>query len=137
LSIPRTGSAGNVQLSFPTQSGVSYRVRVRDDLTAGSWSLRTNVQGDGAVKSVTDPAGQSERFYELVTRFYPQLEAVYEERFQERYGFWRPILGTVVRKFLECGDLKQGFVRVRCPQCREEFSVALFLPSSMFLPLLP
>jgi Transposase zinc-binding domain len=65
---------------------------------------------------------QQTPFYQLVQRFYPQFEAVYEERYQERYGFWRPIIGTVVRKFLECGDLKQGFARVRCPKCREEFS---------------
>jgi hypothetical protein len=31
-----------------------------------------------------------------------------------------------VRKFLECGDLKHGFARVRCPRCREE----LFVPFS-------
>jgi len=63
---------------------------------------------------------QESPFYQLVERFYPEFEAVYEERYQERYGFWRPIIGTVVRKFLECGDLKQGFARVRCPKCREE-----------------
>ena len=55
---------------------------------------------------------QQTPFYQLVQRFYPQFEAVYEERFQERYGFWRPIIGRVVRKFLQCGDLKQGFARV-------------------------
>jgi hypothetical protein len=66
---------------------------------------------------------QQTPFYQLVERFYPQFEAVYPERYQERYGFWRPIIGTVVRKFLECGDLKHGFARVRCPKCREEFFV--------------
>ena len=54
------------------------------------------------------------------------FEAVYEERYQERYGLWRPIIGTVVRKFLECGDLKHGFARVRCPRCGE----GLFVPFS-------
>ena len=32
------------------------------------------------------------------------LEA-YEERYQPRYGFLRPIIPEVVEKFLECGDL--------------------------------
>ena len=50
-------------------------------------------------------------FYQLVERFYPQFKAVYEERYQECYGFWRPIIGTVVEQFLECGDLSQGFAR--------------------------
>jgi hypothetical protein len=49
----------------------------------------------------------------LVERFYAEFEAVYEELYRERYGFWRPIIGTVVRTFLECGDLKYGFARVR------------------------
>ena len=86
---------------------------------------------------------QQTPFYQLVQRFYPRFEAVYAERYQERYGFWRPIIGTVVRKFLECGDLKQGFARVRCPTCREEFLVihalvteGVFLPETgAFLPL--
>jgi hypothetical protein len=65
---------------------------------------------------------QQTPFYQLVERFYPEFEAVYEER----YGFRRPIIGTVVRKFLACGDLKHGFARVRCPRCREE----LFVPFS-------
>lgn len=39
--------------------------------------------------------------YGLVERFYPKFEAVYEERYQALEGFWRLIIGTVVRKFLE------------------------------------
>lgn len=46
-------------------------------------------------------------FSQLVERFYPEFEALYEERYQERYGFWRPIIAPAVAKFLECGDLKQ------------------------------
>ena len=30
---------------------------------------------------------QQTPFYQLVEEFYPQFEAVYEERYQERYGF--------------------------------------------------
>lgn len=77
---------------------------------------------------------QQSPFYRLVERFYPQFEAVYEERYQERYGFWRPIIGTVVRKFLECGDLKHGFARVRCPKCREEFFVPFSCRVRCFCP---
>ena len=77
---------------------------------------------------------QESPFYKLVERFYPQFEAVYEERYQERYGFWRPIIGTVVRKFLECGDLMHGFARVRCPQCREEYFVPFSCRVRCFCP---
>lgn len=55
---------------------------------------------------------QDSPFYRLVERFYPEFEPVYEEHCQERYGLWRPVIGTVVRKFLDCGDLKHGFARV-------------------------
>ena len=64
-------------------------------------------------------------FYQLVERFYPEFEEVYEERYGKRYGFWRPIIATAVSRFLECGDPKPGFARVRCPKCRHELFVAL------------
>ena len=41
-------------------------------------------------------------FYQLVERFYPQFEAAYEERYQKRYGFWRPAIATAVQKFFAC-----------------------------------
>jgi hypothetical protein len=77
---------------------------------------------------------QQSPFYRWVERFFPEFEAVYAERYQERYGFWRPIIGTVVRKFLECGDLKHGFARVRCPKCREEFLVPYSCRGRCFCP---
>jgi Transposase zinc-binding domain len=73
-------------------------------------------------------------FYQLVARLYPQFEAVYPERYQERYGFWRPMIGTVVGKFLECGDLKHGFARARCPKCHKEFFVAYSCRVRCFCP---
>jgi ssDNA-binding Zn-finger/Zn-ribbon topoisomerase 1 len=67
---------------------------------------------------------QETPFYRLVERFYPEFERVYAERYQERYGFWRPIIARAVERFLDCGDLKKGFARVRCPKCRHELFVA-------------
>ncbi len=52
----------------------------------------------GAIYRPRQP--QQTPFYQLVERFYPEFEALYPERYQERYGFWRPVIGTVVRKFL-------------------------------------
>ena len=40
---------------------------------------------------------------------------VYDERFQAKYGFWRPVVDRAVAAFLKCGDLQEGFARVRCP----------------------
>ena len=62
--------------------------------------------------------------YQLLDRYYDEFERVYDERYQKRYGFWRPVISRTVEKFLACGDLREGFARVRCPRCRYEFFVA-------------
>ncbi len=61
------GRAGNnVVISFPTQSGVIYRVFYRDNVNAGNWDLLTTVIGDGTVKTASDLATSTGRFYKVV-----------------------------------------------------------------------
>ena len=62
--------------------------------------------------------------YRLVEEHYEDFEQVYPDRFQARYGFWRPVIRTAVLGYLKCGDPREGFARVRCPDCRHEFFVA-------------
>ncbi len=66
--------------------------------------------------------------YRIIERYFPQFEDMYPERYEKRYGFWRPIISDVVRKFLRCGDLHFGFARVRCTggECGHE----MFVPFS-------
>ncbi|NLY03093.1 MAG: hypothetical protein GXY83_44145 [Rhodopirellula sp.] len=52
------------------------------------------------------------------------FEQVYDERYQCKYGFWRSVVDHSVRAFLKCGDLQQGFARVRCGDCGHEMFVA-------------
>jgi len=42
--------------------------------------------------------------------FYQQL---YDKRFQAKYGSRRPFVKRSVTALLKCGDLKEGFARVR------------------------
>jgi hypothetical protein len=63
-------------------------------------------------------------FYKLVTEYFDEFEREYDPRYSMRFGFWRPVVRQAIDKFLECGDLRKGFARVRCPECREEFFVA-------------
>jgi len=65
ITLTATQSAGQVTLAFPTQAGVSYRVFYRTNLTSGNWALLTTVLGNGATKSVSDPAGGVSRFYKV------------------------------------------------------------------------
>ena len=80
--------------------------------------------------------------YRLVEDHFDEFERVYPDRYQERYGFWRPVVssrpkgdgpaqrgvseasGNAVQEFLKCGDLREGFARVRCPECGHDLFVA-------------
>ena len=73
MFVPATGipvsavkSDANVQVSFPTQTGVVYRVFYQTGLTSGTWSLLTTVLGDGSVKTVSEPATSLQRYYKVV-----------------------------------------------------------------------
>lgn len=63
-------------------------------------------------------------FYKLVRDHFDEFERVYDERFQPKYGYWRPAIRSAMDKFLKCGDVREGFARVRCPDCCKEFFVA-------------
>ena len=43
---------------------------------------------------------------------------------QKAYGYWRPVIRASINKFLKCGDLKEGFARVSCPNCGKELFLA-------------
>ena len=55
---------------------------------------------------------------------YEEFERVYPERYEKVFGRFRPVIGKVVRKYLACGDLREGFARVRCPGCGHEYLLA-------------
>jgi hypothetical protein len=63
-------------------------------------------------------------FFKAVRDHFDEFEKVYPEKYQAQYGYWRPVIRTSIDKFIKCGDVKQGFARVRCPDCKEEFFVA-------------
>ena len=63
LSVNKSGP--NTVVAFPTQAGVYYRVFYRTNLSAGNWTLLTTVIGNGAIKSVADPATGAGRFYRV------------------------------------------------------------------------
>jgi hypothetical protein len=63
-------------------------------------------------------------FYHLVEEHYEKFEQVYPERYEDRYGFFRSVIRETVYKYLGCGDLRQGFARVRCRECGHEYLLA-------------
>lgn len=64
--------------------------------------------------------------FALVEDNFDELERVWDERYERRHGFWRPIIRHVVEQYVECGDLRCGFARLWCAPCRK----SLLLPYS-------
>lgn len=71
--------------------------------------------------TVYRPRNHETPFFKIVRDHFDDFEKVYPERYQAKYGYWRPVIRSSIYKFLKCGDLKEGFARVRCPDCHAAF----------------
>ena len=60
----------------------------------------------------------------LLDTLYERVKGSWEERFERRYGFWRGLADEAVARYLDCGVWDNGFARVRCRKCPQEFLVA-------------
>jgi hypothetical protein len=58
--------------------------------------------------------------YRVLFHYFDRFLAEYEGRFERDYGFFRPIIKEVVDRYLDCGNPRCGFARIRCPDCRTE-----------------
>jgi len=77
---------------------------------------------------------RSTPLYRLVGALYDTVKGVWEERFEQRYGFWRGFVDGVVNAYLDCGLYESGFARVRCSGCSGEFLVATSCQKRGFCP---
>jgi ribosomal protein S27E len=77
---------------------------------------------------------QQTPLYCLVEGLYDTVKGVWEERFEQRYGFWRAFVDDVVNAYLDCGRFESGFARIRCPDCGDEFLVATSCQMRGFCP---
>jgi len=69
-----------------------------------------------------------------VEDFYEEFERIYDDRYQQQYGPWRRVIGEVMRKYLECGDLHRGFARLGCGGCRYQAILAYSCKCRLFCP---
>jgi hypothetical protein len=47
--------------------------------------------------------------WRLIDQHFETFRQVYNERFQAKYGFWRPVVDRSVSVFLKCGDLGRAY----------------------------
>lgn len=75
-----------------------------------------------SVKGVYKPRNaRASPLYQLVEDYYEAFERCYDEKYQKQYGYWRTVVRDVFNKFLECGILHNGFARIRCDDCGDEY----------------
>ncbi len=58
--------------------------------------------------------------YQLLEAYYEDVKAVWEERFEKEYGYWRGFVDTVVARYLDSGVSDAGFARLKCEACGSE-----------------
>jgi len=61
--------------------------------------------------------------YGIVVDHCEKFAAVYDDLYTDRYGRWRPEVADTFHRFLDCGVLAYGFLRVRCSACGHEVRV--------------
>jgi hypothetical protein len=58
---------------------------------------------------------------------FDEFERIYPQKYEKQYGFWRKIIRSSINKFVKCGDLKEGFARLKFKKCGEEMRIVSFI----------
>ena len=77
---------------------------------------------------------QYSQFYQCVEDNYETFERVYDTKYKPKYGYFRPIISKVICQYLDCGILANGFARVKCRECKNEYLLAYSCKRRHFCP---
>jgi len=50
-------------------------------------------------------------YYHCVEDYFETFVQIYDEHFSKQYEFWRPYVQPIIYRYLDCGDLYNGFAR--------------------------
>jgi len=77
---------------------------------------------------------QDSDYYRCVEDYCETFVQIYDDHFSRQYGFWRPYLEKVIYRYLDCGDMHNGFARVKCKNWGHEYLLALSCKRHHFCP---
>ncbi|MDY6906390.1 MAG: transposase [Thermodesulfobacteriota bacterium] len=90
---------------------------------------------DRTVSGVYKPRNPAaSHYFQCVSAHWEELEPAWDIYYQRQYGFFRPYVKEVMLRFLDCGDLHNGFARVRCQDCGHEYILAFSCKRRQFCP---
>ena len=72
--------------------------------------------------------------YRVLFHNFDRFLTAYEGRFEKEYGHFRPVVKEVVERYLDCGNPRSGFARIRCPDCRSEHLLTFSCKTRGFCP---
>jgi hypothetical protein len=75
-----------------------------------------------AAQAGYQPRNATNQLKEIVEDAMEELFGAWDDRFRERYGALPARVRTLLERFVRCGDLHFGFLRLRCttPDCPEK-----------------
>ena len=85
-----------------------------------------------AVYRPRNPQGSD--YYRCVEDYFEDFVRIYDDHFSRQYGVWRAYLEKVIYRYLDCGDLHNGFARVKCKDCGHEYLLAFSCKRRHFCP---
>ena len=91
--------------------------------------MNSNIQ---AVYHPRNP--QESPLWKTLNNHYESFHEGYEDKFEKKHGFFRPVISKVISEYLSCGDLRNGFARVRCDDCSHEYLLAFSCKGRWFCP---
>jgi len=72
--------------------------------------------------------------WSILQKYFGDFLVKYDDSYVREFGCLRSIIPEVVKGYLKCGDLAEGFARVRCPECHHEYLLAFSCRGRWFCP---
>ena len=80
-------------------------------------NFRAGICGDVSKKRKYQRHPERTVLYRVLFYYFERFLGEYEHRYEKEYGDLRPIIQDVVNKYLDCGNPKNGFARIKCKDC--------------------